>query len=194
MFLHGMIMVQLVSALCANIIQLSRCRPISAAWRFDTEATQCLDVNVIYIAIYVNGGVNVVTDIMLAVTPLTFLRNIRRSTRERAVIGFLMALGLLAAAGAFVKMSLARKYGQTGDMLWDSVALVTWSVVESQLGIIAACVPCLKSPSERALRRVGLLSEPPSSYRLSSTGDLELAATASGSQGNIAASEDTKPA
>lgn len=189
-FLHAMIAVQVASALCLNTIQLARCRPISAAWRFDTEATQCLRVRVMHIAMYTNGAIAVITDVMLALTPLTFLRSIRRSTRERSVIATLMGLGLVAAAGAVVRMTLMRTYGQTGDILWDCVALITWSVVEAQLGIVAACVPCLKSPSERALRRVGLLSEPPTSYRLSSTGDMELGAAVPGPKGNVASGVD----
>jgi hypothetical protein len=38
------------------------------------------------------------------------------------------------------------------------VDLAIWNVVEAQTGIIAACIPCLKSPCERVLRRFGLLS------------------------------------
>ncbi|KAF1812428.1 hypothetical protein P152DRAFT_458804 [Eremomyces bilateralis CBS 781.70] len=42
------------------------------------------------------------------------------------------------------------------DPTWDSVYLLVWGFVEVYLGIVAACVPCLKAFFERALRRVGI--------------------------------------
>ena len=153
-----MIAVQLASATSANVIQLTRCRPIFAAWRFDTETTAaCYPLRIVYISAYTNGSIAVITDLILAAIPLTFLDNIRRSPRERVLIALLMGLGVFAAAAEAVKLSLIRSYGQTGDMLWDCVGLVTWSILEAQIGIVAACVPCLKGMVQVGLRRVGLL-------------------------------------
>ncbi|KAK5659559.1 hypothetical protein OQA88_761 [Cercophora sp. LCS_1] len=160
LFLYAMIAVQVASALCANVVQLARCRPISAAWRFETDRAHCLSTQIIYISSYTNGTIAVLTDLMLSVIPLTFLRNIRRSRRERLVIALLMGLGVFAAAAEVVKLTHVRWYGQTGDMLWDCVGLVVWSVLAAQMGIIAACVPRLKSPLEAVLRRTGWLGEP----------------------------------
>ncbi|KAK0639658.1 hypothetical protein B0T16DRAFT_463308 [Cercophora newfieldiana] len=158
-FLYAMVAVQLASATAANIAQLVRCRPISAAWDFNTETSRCQSPRMIHISAYTNASIAVLTDVILAAIPLTFLRHIRRSPRERLVIAFLFGLGLAATAAASVKLTLIGSYGQTGDMLWDCVGLVTWSILEAQIGIIAACVPCLKSPLHSALRRVGWLSE-----------------------------------
>jgi hypothetical protein len=163
-----MIAVQLASAMSTTIVRLVRCRPVSAAWRFQTETTQCLSPRMVYITAYTNGTVGVLTDLVLALIPLTFLRSIRRSPRERLVIALLMGMGVFAAAAEIVKLTYMRSYGQTGDMLWDCVGLITWSILEAQMGIVAACVPCLKSPLQTALRRIGLLSEtlvlPPTNY------------------------------
>ena len=68
-----------------------------------------------------------------------------------------MALGILAAIASIIKITKVRKYGTNRDM-YDGIDLALWSVVEAQVGIIAACVPCLKSPSERVMRRLGFLS------------------------------------
>ena len=69
-----------------------------------------------------------------------------------------MGAGVFSAAAVIVKLTYLDSFGKTKDPFFDVVNLATWSVVEEQMGIIAACVPTLKSPFERVLRRVGLLS------------------------------------
>lgn len=49
-----------------------------------------------------------------------------------------------ATAAALVKTSFIPSYGHTGDWLWDSRNLTIWTVVESNIGIIAGNLPCLK--------------------------------------------------
>jgi hypothetical protein len=162
-FLYAMMAVQLASAVHANTMQLVSCRPISAAWRPEPQA-KCLSVQIIHDSIYVQGSVAVLTDFIFALIPLTFISNIRRGMLERLVIVFLMGLGLFTAAGVIVKLTLVHTYGQTGDMLWDSVDLNTWSILEGQMGIVAACMPCLKSPFHAVLRRMGLLKDTPGNW------------------------------
>jgi hypothetical protein len=74
------------------------------------------------------------------------------------VIVGLMGLGLFATAASVVKIFLIKSYANSTDPLWDIVSLGLWGYVEQFAGLIAACVPCLKAPFERFLRRVGLLS------------------------------------
>ena len=158
-FLYAMVAVQLAAAVHANAMQLAACRPISAGWRLETTAEHCWPISVLHAPIYAHGSVAACTDLVFALIPLTFLGSVRRSLRERLVIALLMGLGVFAAAAVVVKLTLVRTYGATGDMLWDSVDLNTWSILEGQLGIVAACVPCLKSPFQAALRRMGLMRD-----------------------------------
>lgn len=157
-FLYAMIVVQVVLAVHANTMQLVWCQPISAAWRPELGG-KCLSVQIIHASIYAHGSVAVLTDIIFALIPLTFISNIRRSMLERLVIVFLMGLGVFTAAGVAVKLTLVPVYGKSGDRLWDSVDLNTWSILEGQMGIVAACMPCLKSPFQTVLRRMGLLKD-----------------------------------
>lgn len=157
-FLYTMAAIQLGYAACATLMPLLRCRPISAAWDYKTEIRQCLPVGAVHAAIYTNGAVAVITDIIFALIPFTFLNSIRARLPERVAILFLLGLGFFTAGIAAVKLTLVRRYGQTGDILWDSVDLVTWSLLEGQMGIIAACLPRLKSPLEKTLKHLGLLS------------------------------------
>jgi hypothetical protein len=68
-----------------------------------------------------------------------------------------MAMGLFATGIAGYKMTLSTKVFK-GDLLSTTVELSLWNRLEELVGIIAACIPCLKSPAERFLKRIGVLS------------------------------------
>ncbi|KAM7198234.1 hypothetical protein V8F20_006261 [Naviculisporaceae sp. PSN 640] len=161
-FLWIMIIIQVLSALTANIIQLAQCRPIEASWNpmilmTDPNAS-CWDPNNVQASVYVMGAIAVVTDVAFALIPITFLRKVQRPLREKIVLGLLMGIGVFSAAAVIVKLTYLGPFGKSTDPSYDIVPLATWSVVEMLLGIIAACVPTLKSPFEKLLRRTGLLS------------------------------------
>lgn len=69
-----------------------------------------------------------------------------------------MAMGLFAAAIAAYRMSLS-KAAFSGDILSTTVKMSLWCEMEALVGIIAACVPCLKAPAERLLRQFGLFAD-----------------------------------
>ncbi|RDL40551.1 uncharacterized protein BP5553_00530 [Venustampulla echinocandica] len=156
--LYTMIAIQLSTAILANVVQLSQCSPLSATWDPTTPGAKCWPITTAQTTVYVIAGIGIVTDITFALLPISFLWKIQRPLREKLMLGFLMGIGLFTTVAVIVKIPLIATFGKTGDVLWDNVNVATWSLVEGQLGIIAACIPCLKSPFERLLRRVGLLS------------------------------------
>jgi hypothetical protein len=69
-----------------------------------------------------------------------------------------MALGLLATAVACAKMTTFTTFGQ-GDPMQGTIMPSMWAKVEEQVGIIASSAPCLKSPMETMLKKLGILKE-----------------------------------
>lgn len=96
-------------------------------------------------------------DFILALMPVQLIRTLKRSTREKALICGLMAMGLIAAAIAAYRISISDATF-TGDLLSTTVMMSVWSLMETLLGVIAASSPCLKAPAEELLHRIGLLS------------------------------------
>jgi hypothetical protein len=64
-----------------------------------------------------------------------------------------MAMGLFAAGIALYKMVITVKVSK-GDILSITVESALWNRLEGLVGLIAACMPCLKSRAERFLRRI----------------------------------------
>lgn len=155
--LYLLIIIQIVSAVTANIVELTQCRPLSAAWDPTLPRPVCQPPVIAHMSIYIIGALAIMSDIFLATAPISFLKNVRRSVRERAILIFLMGLASFTAIATIIKLPMVEPYGKYGDSLYDTIGIMTWSSIEANMGIIAASVPCLKSPFESFLRRVGVL-------------------------------------
>lgn len=83
-----------------------------------------------------------------------------RPLRERSLLGFLMALGLLATFASIYKTTILAQYRDIKDPFWET-GLSLWWQLEQNIAIIAACIPCLRLPFERVLRHIGLLERNP---------------------------------
>lgn len=107
-------------------------------------------------------GIMIVLDFMLAIMPIRLVRTLSRPPREKLLICCLMATGLIATAIGCVKLSTfwaaAHTY-QLPDQMTDTIPSTLYQKMEELLGIIAACMPCLKRPAEDVLRRIGVLGE-----------------------------------
>jgi hypothetical protein len=69
-----------------------------------------------------------------------------------------MPTGLLATAFACYKTTTFSMHN-TGDSLISSIKPALFAKLEEVLGVIAACMPCLKHPAEELLRKTGVLGE-----------------------------------
>jgi hypothetical protein len=96
-------------------------------------------------------------DLTLALMPIRLIRNLTRPLTEKILIGILMATGLLATGVLCAKLSTYPTFGQ-GDPMQATVGPSTWTKLEELCGIIASCLPSLKEPGEKALRKIGILT------------------------------------
>ncbi|KAH6664457.1 hypothetical protein B0J14DRAFT_661366 [Halenospora varia] len=155
--LWAIIAVQLLNCAGWIVVQFFNCHPLRASWEPVADVV-CWDPKYTSVYGYVSNSLMIVTDFLLATMPIKLILTLNRSTREKALIACLMALGLLATGIAAFKMYIT-KYFFIGDFLQTSVWFSLWCKLEELVGIIAACAPSLKSPVEKLLHRVGVLSE-----------------------------------
>ncbi|KAK3368259.1 hypothetical protein B0H63DRAFT_534402 [Podospora didyma] len=139
-FLSGMMLWAMVSGITASALLFSTCKPLRAMWDFTTPNFECLPIPVI-------------TQGILATAVMAV-----RTLRERMVVALVMGLGLVASAASICKIVNVTSKNLSGDALVDGVDVTFWGMLETQLAIIAACVPCLKRMMENDLRRLGLMT------------------------------------
>ena len=159
-FLYGIIAVQIVTAMYLTVMHTTRCVPLTGLWNPLITEKRCWSDQAFRISLTVTSVIVIVTDVIYALIPLSFLRGMKRPVRDRIVIGVLLSLGLVATAASIAKAITVQGVGKGGNTspLSQGLAIALWASVEEQLAIIAACIPCLKSLFHRLLFRFGLLT------------------------------------
>ncbi len=155
-FLYSVIGVQIATAVFVTIMQSTRCIPIQTLWDPTITDRRCWGDEAFKISMTVAAALVIITDVIYATIPLTFLHHVRRSVRDRIVIGFLMSLGLLASAASIVKTVIVQQFDGTTDYAGHGLSIALWASIEAQVGIIAACIPCLRAPFLHLLGRLGI--------------------------------------
>ncbi|KAE9366038.1 hypothetical protein N431DRAFT_495821 [Stipitochalara longipes BDJ] len=153
--LRGLIGVQFLVFVGWMVLLFFNCRPLRATWE-PVPIVKCWPNQYSIVFGYVANGIMIVMDFILATMPVQLIRTLPRPLRERVLISCLMAMGLLATGIAAYKIPLSREVNN-GDPLSATVKLSLWNKLEEQLGLIAACLPCLKAQMEDLLHRLGIL-------------------------------------
>ena len=79
------------------------CRPLAKAWDFRITEGYCVPTEVIRAASNTGSGVNIITDVLLLLTPAVFLHKLNWPLCERIFICVLIGLGLFASAWSILK-------------------------------------------------------------------------------------------
>ena len=104
------------------------------------------------------SAVYIIMDLTLSLMPIRLIQTLHRSTTEKALVGVLMSLGLLATAVACVKMTTFNDFGK-GDVMQATIKPSMLARLEEIVGIIACSLACLKSPVETVLKKLGIVRE-----------------------------------
>ncbi|RDW62501.1 hypothetical protein BP5796_10803 [Coleophoma crateriformis] len=126
-----------VGALCVGIaISFSAatvfsCHPISHVWDEWQGSAVSGTCNNINLQTYIAGAINIVQDFTILLLPLPELYRLQVSMRKKVQLFFMFSVGLL--------------YDIPPPLLHlDYVEVVIWSIIESTLGIVCACMPSLR--------------------------------------------------
>jgi hypothetical protein len=160
-FLFSMSAIQLGVAIASATFTLSLVRPIRAWWDpTGNPGAKYLSQRAVNIELYVQAGLNITTDLLFSLLPITFISRMHQPLRTRIVISFLMALGLLTTAIGAYRIFLTWQFGTNPvqDPTWTNIRVSICCVLEGTVGIIAACIPCLKRPVELVLVKLGFIS------------------------------------
>ena len=139
------------------------CHPVSDWWDITNPTPHCVDGNTLRILSMTGSVIGIGTDVLLALSPMTFLWTLRRPVGERLLVCLLMGMGLFASIASIVKLCIVLKWPpKPGDDVWAvSTAISTWTVTELFFGIMAGCLPFLKPLIERCLGRIGISVDRP---------------------------------
>jgi hypothetical protein len=159
-FLYTIMGVQVVYGVGNTLFNLAiACQPLEAAWNPFLPGGHCVSYEIMRGVSNVGSAINITTDVLLSLSPATFLRKLNRPLRERVFVCVLMGMGLFASVFSIIKTVIVKDWGDPAaavDFWAMGVSISTFTVLEQLLGVLAACVPAMKGIFQRCLGAMGV--------------------------------------
>ncbi|KAL3478272.1 hypothetical protein BJX99DRAFT_256598 [Aspergillus californicus] len=135
-----------ISGICI-VVLFTMCDPPRALWKThlitEGKAT-CRDTWILINYAIFTGAFSAFIDLYLAIYPSTVLMKLHMSFRKRLALCAALGLGAVASAMAVVKCTQLKGLADKADYTYGTADLVLWTNVESNVVIIASCIPTLQ--------------------------------------------------
>ncbi|KAF2031008.1 hypothetical protein EK21DRAFT_100112 [Setomelanomma holmii] len=125
--------------ICGIFVTIFQCRPIYGAWDY-TAQQSCLNY-VDYL--YASSSVNVLTDIVLCISPIPHLWRLKMPPRQRVILCILFAGGAGACVAGIARIAYLHNL-RVLEFPFQSVPSLNLSVIECSLGIGCVSIPALR--------------------------------------------------
>ncbi|KAF2685835.1 hypothetical protein K458DRAFT_252464, partial [Lentithecium fluviatile CBS 122367] len=161
-FVYGMIILNIFFICFLGIANIFNCVPYQSQWDFAGRYSvakgnkKCWPVSAQQSTIYATVTVNVLSDVVLSLVPLTFLRKVQRPLREKIVIGCLLSLGIFASIFSILRLITQVAPTYLVEPGANGVFSGLMTCLETEASFIAACVPALRSSANRWIQKIGL--------------------------------------
>ena len=125
-----------ISTLFGTIFQ---CTPIAGAWNFNLQR-KCYRVEYV---LYYSTAFSAFSDILVCLLPLPFFWKLSIPHKEKVIVSCLFGLGLFAAAASIFRITTLSRLRNI-NATRAAIPTLDWSIAEVLVGIVCACLPCLK--------------------------------------------------
>ncbi|KAK7738504.1 hypothetical protein SLS53_006023 [Cytospora paraplurivora] len=119
----------LAFAITATFLQIFQCIPIEAIWYTYLER-RCVNISADYIAM---GTINIVTDVVVLCLTMPQLWRLQMNRTRKAHV----------CVVSIIRLTYLSEVGLS-DATWNDAFTALWSVVETCIAIVCACLPTLR--------------------------------------------------
>ncbi|KAJ5773815.1 hypothetical protein N7457_008711 [Penicillium paradoxum] len=132
------------STICI-IVLFTMCDPPEALWKVHllSEGAKCRPTKYLVGYAIFTGALSAVVDLYLAIYPTVILMKLQMSLKKKVALCAALGLGAIACAMAIVKCLQLPGLYNTEDSTYATADLVIWTSVESNIIIMASCIPTL---------------------------------------------------
>ncbi|KAL3429517.1 hypothetical protein BDV09DRAFT_190045 [Aspergillus tetrazonus] len=153
--LLGMSIMQVVFAMVSIFLVFLQCKPTAALWDHTITDATCWDQAVFYDFSYWVSAYTTMTDIILALVPITVFWKLQMRQSTKIGVCIMMGLTLLSAIVTIIKATYLPLFTDVEDPLYNVTPLVIWGLIEQNVVIVAACIPTLRPFFRRAFESRG---------------------------------------
>ncbi|CAF9931199.1 hypothetical protein IMSHALPRED_008558 [Imshaugia aleurites] len=123
-------------------IAIFYCNPINAYW--DTQITNKACLNTLRSSLGIQIS-NIILDVIIMILPLPYLwRSHIPLSSQKAGLLLVFTLGGLVVVAASLRLNNIIVYQHSADFTYDLVDLGVWTAVETNTGILCACVAAMQ--------------------------------------------------
>jgi hypothetical protein len=133
----------IISGLWMVISGFAFCTPVSAFWTggpLPWRKRHCLPVGPVW---YANSAMQIFSDIMILVLPMSTLSKLKLPRRQRAGIMLVFGVGVFVIATSSARLYELSKMISGHDFTKTNQKAAVWSSLEANVSIICACLPPL---------------------------------------------------
>ncbi|GFN15408.1 PAXNEB family protein [Aspergillus tubingensis] len=161
--------VALVSCICILVL-FTMCDPARALWDTSllSKGAHCRSSWILVDYAIFTGAVSAFTDLYLAIYPTIILLKLNMSLRKRLALCTALGLSAVACAMAIIKCMQLPGLADLSDTTYATADLVIWTSIESNVVILASCIPTLQPLLEIILGKRSLRSTSRYQYKESS--------------------------
>lgn len=135
-----MIIYQSTWGVITTVLYMLQCMPVRAIWDSTVFHKKCLDGHTLLTAI---GALNVVSDFLIFLWPVKPLWQIKLPLTQRVNLILVFSLGVLTCVGGILKLIWGQQYFESWDILWIAARCSIAIIIETNVGLMGACLPCL---------------------------------------------------
>ncbi|KAF2219733.1 hypothetical protein BDZ85DRAFT_242936 [Elsinoe ampelina] len=125
------------------ILTFTSCHPMERLWKPIIPGS-CPGRDLSYNWNRFQGVQHGVTDIILAVWPISIVWNLKTSVNVKVGFCVLMAVGIIPGIASFVRVTQLENLRSTTDATYDMPLFTVWTVVEAWLAVILSSIPPLR--------------------------------------------------
>ncbi|KAA8893580.1 hypothetical protein FN846DRAFT_514101 [Sphaerosporella brunnea] len=135
-----MIVVVTCQALANLISVIFQCNPVNFLWRQLVPGTvgKCIDINNFYLA---NAALTITTDFMTYALPMPTLWGLKMPKRQKIALMGILGLGGFAVLSSIIRITYVVPMLTSKDPTWVIAEPMYWSVIETNIGILAISIP-----------------------------------------------------
>ncbi|KAG9248743.1 hypothetical protein BJ878DRAFT_531726 [Calycina marina] len=127
-----------------------QCSPIAGAWN-TTLDSKCVNIDAFYLS---NAALNILTDLITYSLPIHLIINLHTQKSQKIALLTIFGLGFFACVSSIVRITFIPNLLKDADATWAITPAMYWSVVETNVAMLAASIPSFKPIAKRYLPRL----------------------------------------
>ncbi|KAL4954413.1 hypothetical protein BDW69DRAFT_194059 [Aspergillus filifer] len=137
-------MVFISSSICI-VVLFTMCDPPEALWNIQLTSTgaTCRPTSILVGYAIFTGAMSAFADLYLAIYPAVVLARLQITLKKKLALCAALGLGAVACAMAIVKCFQLPSLNDKSDSTYATADLVLWTSIESNMIIMASCIPTL---------------------------------------------------